>query len=203
MRYATQFPLFQSHLDLAHSYWHQLIQPGDIVVDATCGNGQDSLILCNLTLQDLKGKVWALDIQAKAIEQTQNYLAQHLKKEQIARVFYQQGCHSQFPTSIETGTVTLIIYNLGYLPGNNKDLTTLTHSTLESLKQALALLKPGGLISITCYPGHAEGLNEQIALLDFVAYLPANEWSCCHHQWLNRKKSPSLLLLQKTLTHHT
>ncbi len=203
MRYLSQFPLFQSHLDLAHAYWKQLVKPGDILIDATCGNGQDTLVLSRLNLKEGKGKIWAVDVQAKAIALTQNYLKQHLSNEELENVYYQHGCHSQFPTTIEPESVALIIYNLGYLPGSDKNLTTMTATTLQSLKQALVLVKPGGMISLTCYPGHSEGASEQSAILEFATELPATKWSICHHQWLNRKKSPSLLLLQKTLTHHT
>lgn len=192
----AQFPLFQSHLDLAHAYWKRLVQPGDLVIDATCGNGQDTLILGQLALGHPNGKVLAMDIQSKAIELTRTYLSEKLG-EGSKQVEFLLGCHSNFPVSVEKESVTLIVYNLGYLPGNNKNLTTLTATTLQSLRAALLLLKPGGAISLTCYPGHAEGAKEQEAILEFAASLSAQEWNCCHHRWLNRKQAPSLLFLQK------
>lgn len=193
----SNFPLFQSHLDLAHRYWQMIIKPGDFVIDATCGNGQDTLILCQLALTNSTGTVLAIDIQAAAIQHTQSYLNQHLSPTLLNCIQYQEGCHSTFPSSIQPDTVALIAYNLGYLPGNNKQLTTMTDTTLQSLNRALSLVKPGGAISITCYPGHTEGSDEQAAILDFVTQLSPFEWSCCHHVWINRKKSPSLLFLQK------
>lgn len=198
MRYSSHFPLFQSHLDLAHAYWSRVVQPGDHVIDATCGNGQDTRILCDLALHQQKGSVLAIDIQLKAIELTKSYLTQHLNKDQLGHIEYQHGCHSQFPDSILPQSVSLIIYNLGYLPGGDKNLTTQTATTLASLQHALTLIKPGGIISVTCYPGHTEGAHEQSAILEFANQLSPNLWSSCHHQWLNRKKSPSLLLIQKS-----
>ncbi|MCE2982425.1 MAG: rRNA methyltransferase, partial [Parachlamydia sp.] len=59
----ARYPLFQSHLDLAHAYWDKLIRPGHIVIDATCGNGHDTLKLClcvSPTGQET-GKVFAFD----------------------------------------------------------------------------------------------------------------------------------------------
>lgn len=191
------FSLFQSHLDLAHAYWMRLIQPGDWVIDATCGNGQDTLVLCQLALTHPSGRVYAIDIQSKAIELTQFHLKQKLLPEMNDQVYYQLGCHSKFPESITEKSISVIAYNLGYLPGHKKDLTTQTDTTLQSLEQALLLVKPGGAISITCYPGHSEGAREQGAILDFVKKLSPADWNCCHHQWLNRQNSPSLLLLQK------
>ncbi len=196
----SNFNLFQSHLDLAHSYWHKIVNPGDVVIDATCGNGQDTLLLCRLALTESEGSLYAIDIQPKAIKQTQAFLTEHLSAPLLNRIHYQQSCHSVFPSSITPESVSLIAYNLGYLPGNNKQLTTMTETTLHSLNRALSLVKPGGAISLTCYPGHTEGSHEQEAIVNFATNLLPAEWSCCHHVWLNRKKSPSLLLLQKAIS---
>lgn len=195
----SQFTLFQSHLDLAHSHWEKIVKPGDTVIDATCGNGQDTLILCQLALEKGQGFVYAVDIQEKAINHTRNFLIKHLCEENQKCISYQLGCHSIFPNEIPKESVTLIAYNLGYLPGCNKRLTTMTDSTLRSLKQALKLIRRGGAISITCYPGHHEGFNEQEAILNFIKTLSPSEWSCCQHVWLNRLKSPSLVILQRAL----
>lgn len=189
-----QFSLFQSHLDLAHAYWKQLLGVNDIVVDATCGNGQDTLVLCRLASN---GMTYGLDIQKRAIELTREYLAKHLTSGQLEHVSLHEGCHSSFPEAIQPETLTLITYNLGYLPGSDKTLTTKVFTTLESIKKAQGLLKPGGALSITCYPGHSEGALEQEAILEYVKGLNPQQWNVCFHQWLNRQKAPGLLLIQK------
>lgn len=194
----STYPLFQSHLDLAHHYWTTCVNIGDIVIDATCGNGHDTLKLCQLALSLDKGKVYAFDIQREATQSTSQILDNldlNLKK----RVVIQQQCHSSFPKEILPGTVKLIVYNLGYLPGGLKEKTTEVATTLKSLEQALPLLQKGGVLSVTCYPGHEEGGKEQEKILDFVSTLSPKEWSCCHHVWLNRHKAPSLILVQKTI----
>jgi hypothetical protein len=84
----------------------------------------------------------------------------------------------------------LIVFNLGYLPGGNKAVTTQTESTLDTLQKCLSILAPDGAISITCYPGHEEGLREMEAILQFVQTL--TDWHVCHYQWVNRPRSPSL-----------
>lgn len=192
-----QFPLFQSHLDLAHDYWTQLLIPGDIVIDATCGNGHDTLKLAQLILPTEHGTLYACDIQALAIETTRHYLLTHLSPQQFNHIEFVQGCHSQFPSSIQPASVKLIVYNLGYLPGGQKQLTTVVNTTLQSLSHAQTLLIPGGVISLTCYPGHPEGATEKEALLTYVSRLSPTEWSCCYHEWLNRRQAPGLLLIQK------
>lgn len=195
------FPLFQSHLDLAHTYWSQIVQKGDLVIDATSGNGHDTLKLCQLALSIDKGKVYAFDIQSQAIESTDHFLNVHLARELKSRVELRQCCHSTFPVEILLQSIKLIVYNLGYLPGGNKAQTTQIETTMTSLRQALKLLQPGGAISITCYPGHTEGAREQAAILDYSSCLPPQEWSCCHHVWLNRQHAPSLIIIQHRLSH--
>jgi hypothetical protein len=192
------FPLFQSHLDLAHDYWARLVKIGDAIIDATSGNGYDTLKLCQLALSIDKGKVYAFDIQSTAIESTRQ-LIQHFPAELRSRIHLEQRCHSTFPDMIVPESIRLIVYNLGYLPGGDKRLTTCKDTTLQSLSRAKNLLLPGGAISITCYPGHAEGAQEQEALLDYTSRLSPSQWSCCHHVWLNRQQAPSLLLIQKNL----
>jgi SAM-dependent methyltransferase len=193
----SSFPLFQSHLDLAHTYWAQIVQMGDTVIDATCGNGHDTLKLCQLALSFDKGKVYALDIQEQAIKSAHQFIQSYLESSLAQHVIFQQRCHSIFPDDISPASVKLVVYNLGYLPGGNKAKTTEMETTLQSLRQAQDLLLPGGVISITCYSGHAEGAKEQEGVLAYASQLPPKEWSCCQHIWLNRQHAPSLLLIQK------
>lgn len=190
-----QFPLFKSHLDLAHSYWEKVIKEGDWVIDATCGNGKDSLKLAQLISPS--GGVISLDIQPMAIENSNNLFTQKLTTEQISRIHLFCTSHESFPAIAENKRISLIVYNLGYLPGGNKEMTTLTEITLKSLNKSLLLLAPYGVISITCYPGHPEGAREQAALLNFAKHLTPSIWSVSHHTWENRKQSPSLLIIQK------
>ncbi|MDP1880153.1 MAG: class I SAM-dependent methyltransferase [Parachlamydiaceae bacterium] len=197
----SNFLLFRSHLDLAHQYWSKLNLKGSIVIDATCGNGHDTLLLCQQTLQENEtGLVYAFDNQIEAIQSTDQLLKKNLTPQQLSKVFLEKRCHSTFPECIAKESVELIVYNLGYLPGGNKLKTTLSLTSLESLTSALPLIKHGGLISVTCYPGHPEGKEERLALLNYVNELSPCEWSCSHHQWINRNQSPSLLLLQRKLS---
>lgn len=193
----TKFPLFQSHLDLAHSYWERLVRKGDRVIDATCGNGHDTLKLAQLALSESEGHVWGFDIQELALASTHALLQGSLAKPSLERVTLLQESHATFPKEIAHESIKLIVYNLGYLPGGDKKLTTRVASTAASLDQAQAIIQPGGAICITCYPGHPEGALEQQRLLGIVQEWPARTWSCSFHQWINRRQSPALLLIQK------
>ncbi len=192
----TLFPLFSSHLDLAHAYWGRLLQQGDTAIDATCGNGHDTLKLAQLLSKG--GHVIGLDIQPQAIFKTRQLLEANLSLAECSQVTLLEQSHTQFP-DLSRACVRLIVYNLGYLPGSDKTIKTHTSTTLISVQAALELIAPGGVICITCYPGHKEGKEEQTALLAFVSSLPTPLWNICHHQWANSMTSPSLLLIQKQL----
>lgn len=189
----AQSPLFQSHLDAAHEQWQKLIQPGDIAIDATCGNGHDTLLLAQLNCET----VHAIDIQESAIQNTRQRLQTHLPKEKIDKVHFYLRCHSKFPEMIAAESVKLIVYNLGYLPGGNKENTTKATTTLQSIQEAQRLLVKGGAISITCYPGHAEGKREEEMILNYLSALNPCEWSSTQLRWINRHKGPSLLFLAR------
>lgn len=188
-----QFPLFQSHIDLAHHYWKQLLQDGGWAIDATCGGGQDTLLLAELLLDKASSGVIAIDIQEEAISRTRELLS----PAHLAKVHLFQQSHVDFPSLADTVPIKLVVYNLGYLPRGNKQLTTQTPTTLQSVQNALRLLVPGGALSITCYPGHPEGAIEEKALLEMATQLPSSDWNVCHHTFPNRKGAPSLLLIQK------
>lgn len=193
-----KYSLFQSHLDLAHNYWKQLVSPGDTVVDATCGNGHDALLLAQLALKEPLGSVWLLDIQSTALEKSRQLLEKSLSAEAMKQIEFVVGSHASFPASLTKGSVKLVVYNLGYLPGGDKSLTTCVETTLASVKEAALLIQEGGALSITCYPGHPEGAREEQALVEMVSEWDPRSWSVCHHRWCNRNKAPSLLLLQKS-----
>lgn len=196
----AQFPLFQTPLDLAHAYWKTLLKPGDIAIDATCGNGHDTLFLANIVLAaHPKGQVIAIDSQEEALERTRKRINDHIHADLQQHVHYYRQSHATFPKNVSTQSVGLIVYNLGYLPGSDKSITTMHKTTLASVENALPLIAPGCVLSITCYPGHAEGKIEEEALLAFTQGLDPFAWSCCHHKWTNRRDAPSLLILQKAM----
>jgi tRNA G37 N-methylase Trm5 len=188
-----------NHLKFAHACWEEQVNPGDIVIDATCGNGYDTLFLANIALTNVSGTLFSLDIQPEAIESAKGLLLKELNPLLIDKVNFVLGSHAAFPNIIAPESVQLIVYNLGYLPGGDKTKTTMTDSTLQSISQAQLLIKKRGMISITCYPGHEEGKHEEEAILNYCAQLNPREWTCCHHQWINRKSAPSLLILTRSI----
>ena len=102
MNPSGRFPLFQTPVDLAHAYWKQLLQPGDKVVDATCGNGHDTLLLAHLVLQkEGKGWIWVIDTQQQALTATQERIGGTVPKEFQKNISYCHQSHASFPKAVK------------------------------------------------------------------------------------------------------
>ena len=154
--------------------WRTHLQPGDHVLDATAGNGHDTLALAEIVGQ--KGHVWALDRQEAALEVTQQRLALH----PVAPVTLWQGDHAQLiatlPTNFLPQALALITFNLGYLPGSDHQLTTTATSTLAALGFLLPHLAQRGALSIIAYRGHPGGLAEAEAVEGWLREKEAEGW---------------------------
>lgn len=176
------------HLTQAHDLWKQHLKEGDFALDLTCGNGHDTLVLATLLP---KGIVFGIDLQKEAIAATQE------RVKGFSNVELFQLSHPALPSLPRSPQ--LAVYNLGYLPGGDKQITTMATTTVQSLDVVAKILSDQGAISITCYPGHEAGAVEEEAVLSWAASLPSHLWSVCHYRWLNRLKSPSLIWITRGL----
>ncbi|KAG9439118.1 hypothetical protein H6P81_019283 [Aristolochia fimbriata] len=185
--------------ELAHEVWRNIVGRGDSVVDATCGNGHDTLALLQM-VSDKSGSgfVYGIDIQSSAIEKTSSLLdtSADLDQRKLVRLF--SICHSRMEEVIPKGaTVRLVAFNLGYLPGGDKSIITTPDTTLKALQAASQMLGSGGLISAMVYVGHPGGRNELEAVETFSSGLSPEAWICCKFETLNRSSGPVLILLFK------
>lgn len=159
--------------DRAHEVCRRFLQPGDIAIDATVGNGHDTLFLAEIVGPE--GRVYGFDVQEAALEQAR----QKLGPEYSSRVTLFHNSHAEMKQLIEPahrGHIKVVMFNLGYLPGGNKEITTHTESTLNAIEVACELLHPAGLISVTAYPGHDAGRHETGAVADFFRDREADGW---------------------------
>lgn len=140
---------------LSHLILTRFIQSGDTVIDATCGNGNDTLLLAELAGDT--GTVWAFDIQAEAIRATSQKLEQAGRAGHVMLI---HGGHEQLSNYV-TGNVAAVVFNLGYLPGGDRSLVTRPETTLSAFDQSMKLMRPGGILAITVYPGHDGGAGER------------------------------------------
>lgn len=181
----------QNHLNFNHFLWKIHLKKEAIAIDATAGNGHDSFFLAPLV-----NSLHVFDIQEKALNATKE------KLKHFNHISYHLRSHCSFPEIIKPQSVSLIVYNLGYLPGGNKEIATQAHTTLKSIKNALELISDDGLISITLYPGHNEGKEEQNIILDFVKNLDKKIWTVSFHSWINRQLAPNVVLIHKQQWNH-
>ena len=185
------------HIPLAHTMWSQVIRKGDIIIDATCGRGNDSLFLSKIALSETTGLLYCLDIQAGAINETKERLTSFHGPELVSqRTRFILGSHEIFPSEINPESVSAIVYNLGYFPGSHKEgeerLTTKTESTIKSFENALPLLKIGGVLTATAYRGHKEGIIETDACQNYFSNLNQTKWRVFSHTPINTVKGAIL-----------
>lgn len=175
-------------LEMAHDFLSQVITPEDIVVDATMGNGYDTLFLAKLAKQ-----VYAFDIQEQALEKT----SQRIQEAGLTNVdLILQGHETvdQYVTEVKAA-----IFNLGYLPSADKSIITQPQTTLDALEKLCQVLVKGGRIAIMIYYGHEGGDIERDAVLDFVSQLPQQEYTATIYRTLNQINNPPFLVMIEKL----
>lgn len=171
---------------------HGYIQHSSTIVDATCGNGHDTLSLAQCRPKQL----FAFDIQQKAISETEQRLRSNGFSEGLDNGSIKLICDShEYIDRYISVPVDIAVFNLGYLPGSDKKYITSTSSTISAVKKCLSLLVSGGLISITMYSGHTGGSEEKSALLEMASSLDASEFHVSYVQMLNQHSAPPELLL--------
>lgn len=177
---------------VAHQAVGLIIGEGDHVVDATAGNGYDTVYLAQKV--GPSGRVYAFDIRHEAISVTKQALQ---KTGLLERVTLIHAGHEAM-TEYISGKVQAVIFNLGYLPGCDRHTPTRYESTLCAVKQALLILKPGGIISVVLYPGHREGRLEKDHLLPFCGQLSASDYTVLYVNLYNQLNNPpELVVIQK------
>lgn len=153
-----QRPFYRGPVAMVQQLLSTHLRPGDRVVDATCGNGKDTLFLARLIAPH--GELHAFDIQPEAIERTEALLTQH---QLLDGVTCYVASHENMASYVKA-PCQAIVFNLGWLPGGDHTITTCSDSTIRALLVARDLLAPGGLLMITCYPGHPGGEQEALAV---------------------------------------
>ena len=177
--------------DLLHVLLKQVICEGDCVVDATAGNGHDTVFLAEAVGDE--GKVIAIDIQAEAIAATR----QRLEEAQLqSRVELHQASHAGIGQFVAKGSAAAILFNLGYLPGSDRALVTKSETTLKALSASVLVLKKGGVLAVICYPDHPGGDDEAAQVLGYLRGL--NNFRLAKYELLStHRPSPFVLFAWK------
>ncbi|AHK63408.1 hypothetical protein BOKEGFJH_00536 [Chlamydia avium] len=175
---------------LSHVIFQEVLIAGDCVVDATCGNGKDCVVLARLLKG--KGKIVAYDVQQEALDRAKHLCLTSLSEEEHKIITFKKQSHEHIN---EVGA-KLFHYNLGYLPRGDKCITTLEKTTIASIQKALTLVTNQGVITVVCYPGHEEGEKEMLALEKLGRELDPQQWEVETFYVINRKKAPRLLVFR-------
>lgn len=152
-----------SLLKLAHQVIQQTIQTGDSVIDATVGNGYDTLFLAEQVGR--AGQVYGFDIQQTALNSAAQRLDGH---EQVTLILASHSDMKQHIPREQHGNIKAVMFNLGYLPKGDKSIITQSQSTLIALNAACNLLADNGIITVLVYTGHQGGMDEAHNIEDWL-----------------------------------
>lgn len=173
---------------------HQLLVPrlsvAYRVVDATAGNGKDTLFLAQNTPNETA--IYAFDIQQQALLNSQELLKNHGFS--TNKVRYILDSHANVKRHLD-GMIDVAMLNLGYLPGASHELTTKPETTVLALDQLAYSLVPGGVMTVVAYPGHASGEIEEKAVRAFLAALPQKSFTVGCWQMINQVNKPPVLYI--------
>lgn len=177
---------------LVHDRIKAHLRPGDFAVDATVGNGHDSLLLAEQV--GATGRVCAIDVQAAAIAATRERLRAAGGLEQVQ--LHQDNHATVLATLAEQSPATarVIVFNLGYLPGSDKTIQTQAGDTVTALDASGRLLAPDGLLLVTAYRAHPGGANEAEAVTSWMRAKESEGWRVeCHDPAPGKKVLPPVL----------
>jgi predicted methyltransferase len=186
-----------SLLETAHEVVIRHLSAGDFAVDATVGNGHDTVFLAGCVGEN--GQVFGFDIQAQAVETTRQRLQVHECLPQVSLFHGSHALMAEFLPKHLLGQIAVVMFNLGYLPGGDKTVITDTNTTLLALDAAYGLLAEGGVITVLAYPGHAGGDRELVAVeawcqrQEAAQQMRVEVFNSSHHQ----PTAPLLLVLYK------
>jgi len=178
---------------LAHELIADVVKPGEVAVDATVGNGHDTLFLTKCAGAD--GRVIGFDLQREAVDSTRARLAAAGIPEDVYDL---HALGHQRMADYVPAQVAAVMFNLGYLPGGDKGVITQMTTTLEALDAAFACLRRGGALSVMCYPGHPGGGAEAAAVVEWMGgMLPLTGELTCYQRAGARETTPFLLVAKR------
>lgn len=173
---------------LAMSVTLSYIDNGDIVIDATCGAGQDTVTLANAAGED--GCVYAFDIQEEAVRRTE----ERLREQGISNAHIIKQSFASMNEYVSDGSASAVVFNLGYLPGGDHGITTTADESLEGLACALRTLRTGGILTAVMYDGHDEGREEKQRVMEWAEALDPKQYHAAYVSMLNQQNHPPEIL---------
>ena len=181
--------LFKNALDISHKLVKKALTEGDIAVDATAGNGNDTLFLSRLVGPE--GKVYAFDIQDQAIKNTHNRLIKNKMRKNVQLI---KDSHENISKYVPSN-ISVIMFNLGYLPGGDHSVSTNHRSTIAAIDASLELLKIAGIIMLVIYYGGDSGFDEKDAVIKHIKTIDNRKYSVLMMDYVNQINCPPIAVL--------
>lgn len=179
-----------SAIQAAHHILQPCLKRALVLVDATAGNGSDTLFLAEHSLPE--AKVYAFDVQAEALAQ-----AKELTLAYADKIHFLLAGHQCVDEYIKDD-IDAAIFNLGYLPGGDHQMTTRAETTLAAVEKFLQKLSLQGCLIIVAYPGHSEGAREKELLSAWLEQLPSRQFTAGCYQLINHKAgAPLCYIIEK------
>ena len=203
----TKHNLITKTVKLAMTVTKEYIHKNSFVIDATCGNGSDTLELAKAVCggeDDAvdsgsgdtadKGLVLAMDIQETAVKNTYDLLTSRLGPNIAGSVQVVRDSFVRMRSYADGRAPDAVVFNLGYLPGGDRNITTTAETTLTGLAEALDILNTGGIVTAVLYSGHAEGAREKSAVLEWASSLDSRRFHVVYAGLPNQKNNPPEIL---------
>ena len=181
--------MLQTALHFSHSLLEEILQPGDHVIDATMGNGYDTVFMAEKIGKT--GHVYSFDIQKEALLSTKSKLTEQDLLDRTS--LFLQG-HETLGTVVdEAQPIKAGIFNLGYLPKSDKSVITLPETTRTAMEEILKRLVSRGRMIMVVYYGHEGGEKELDMVQDYCQSLPQEKYNVLKYQFINQKNNPPIL----------
>ena len=173
-------------LGVSHRFIKQHLPQNGFAIDATAGNGGDTLMLCETVGH--AGRVLAFDIQSQAVENTRKLLAENgWENGQVVL-----DSHAAMDQYAAAESADCVVFNFGWLPGGDHNVFTRKESSLAAIEKGLACLKAGGIMSLCIYYGRNNGYEERDAILEYVRNLDHRCYTVMVVDFANRINDPPI-----------
>jgi ubiquinone/menaquinone biosynthesis C-methylase UbiE len=137
---------------------------GAIAVDATVGNGYDTLFLAQAV--GPTGQVIGFDIQKTALNNASELLRFAGTANRVRLIL---SCHSALATYMPRNRpISGAMFNLGFLPRGDRRIATRPETTLPALGAIFRVLDSAGRMSILAYREHKGGEEEYQAVRQYL-----------------------------------
>ncbi|MBQ7591107.1 MAG: class I SAM-dependent methyltransferase [Clostridia bacterium] len=166
------------------------LRPGDVCADFTMGNGHDTEFLSKTVGPG--GHVYAFDIQSSAVESTRARLESSGCPDNYTLIRASHHLAAEYiKVPIKAG-----MFNLGWLPGGDKSITTMRETTLPAVAAAVSLMDRDAVLTVAVYPGHPEGDAEGVMLDEYFSGLSRHSYCATKVKIVNSPLSPYFFLIE-------